>query len=436
MSRFALAILAAACSEALGTQCTEDVCSSGTSESQQVHNTNSLVQKTLRPTRLLAVQTPATSVIYGDDAHNECPDGYTRITDLGECRAAMPLLVGGDPDDFMGTESAGDFPTGCYSCSESLCGDGSGVWFNRNTTNTQHSGARPICQKGFVVRTGETIFVGDSDIDYWHSSSDAVPGSYNLGIGGATCADVDKEIDFILDRFQPKSVVLVCGENDLAGNSGNVAKTFASWIAVVGKISAAGVPIVQLGTKPEADSTNLHARYKRYDGKIKQAVAARAQTNIPPPIVFVDTYKAFMELGNGDEYYDPDEAPNYLHLGPKGYALWDRWVQNGLSNRLGCVLWNGDKCEKQVRPLSVLKASTNECPAGYRPLQTEAECKAAVGLMPLAANSFQDSEESADWPAGCYYCKDAEECTDGTWFNRATHGEVRQGARLYCQFVR
>jgi len=376
-------------------------------------------------------------VKYGSAADDSCPDDYTRITDLGECRAAMPFIEGGDPNGFMGSEDDSDFPAGCYSCSNRGCGaDGSGVWFNKATKGSDHKGARPICQKGFEVRTGETIFVGDSDIDYWASSSKAVPESYNLGIGGATCKDVTKEIDFILERFQPKSVVLVCGENDLGGGT-SVAQTFKFWTQVVDKITAAKVPIVQLGTKPEADSKNLHGKYRSYDRKIKAAVAARAGDADKSSLVFVDTYKAFVALGNGDMYYDPDEKPDYLHLGPIGYALWDHWVQKGLSNRLGCVQWNGDTCEKQASFASAIEVSSDHtCPEGSKPLVTEADCRAAIGLVNLGQNTFQDTETEEDWPEGCYYCKNVDGCEDGTWFNHANSvGETTHKAQLYCQSV-
>lgn len=369
------------------------------------------------------------SVKYGKSSDNSCSPGWTRITDLGECRAAMPFIEGGDPNGFMGTETDGDFPAGCYSCSKSRCGEaGSGVWFNHATKDLSKHGARPICQKGFAVEKGKTVFVGDSDIDYWVSSSKAVPGSYNVGIGGATCNDVIKEIDFILQRFEPKSVVLVCGENDLGGGA-SVATTFNRWTKVVNKILDASVPIVQLGTKPEADSKNLWKKYQRYDAKIKKVVADRAADALKPSLVFIDTYEAFLALGNGNNYYDPDEKPDYLHLGPEGYALWDKWVKNGLSN-FGCVLWNGDICERSTFKVS----GGSTCPEGFKPLESEDECRAAVGSVKLGShNVFNGNENNAKWPAGCYYCKDVDGCADGTWFNRDKDGESVDRTQVYCK---
>jgi lysophospholipase L1-like esterase len=369
----------------------------------------------------------ATSVVYGNDADNTCPAGYARITDLGECRAAMPWLAGGDPDGFNGEEESADFPSGCYSCAGRNKNCAEGVWFNKHSSGKKNKWARPICQQGFAVKTGAIVFVGDSDIDYWHTSADAVPGSYNLGIGGQTCKDVFKEIDFILKRFLPKKVVLICGENDLPDAS--VKKTFARWTAVVEKITAAGVPIVQLGTKPEADSKELHGKYREYDAMIKAFVDESFSTDYPPPVTFIDTYPAFIERGNKDKFYASDQ----LHLSPKGYALFDKWLQNGLSNTFGCVLWNGDKCEKQAPGVNVIKASTTECPDGYEKLSNQNECEAAVGLVKLDGNTFQGSETSEEWPVGCYYCKGVADCQDGTWFNKAGGGKARQGARLYCK---
>ena len=82
-----------------------------------------------------------------------------------------------------------------------------------------------VLQDGF--ETGKTLFVGDSDLDFWPTTvgPDAFVDSYNVAVGGYTCIDVLNELDDLLQVFQPQTVVLVCGENDLGGGD-TVATTF------------------------------------------------------------------------------------------------------------------------------------------------------------------------------------------------------------------
>jgi len=282
------------------------------------------------------------AVVYGSD-QNTCPSGTQRITSEMQCRAAMEFLDGRDRDGYNGAMSEFDWPKGCYACSSAAKSCTRGVWFNPHETGGAQTGARPICQSGFDIVQGGTIFVGDSDIDYWQSSKEAAPGSYNLGIGGYTCNDNLGEIDAILAAFAPTKVVLVCGENDLAYGA-NVAKTFKRWQSLVEKMTAAGARVVMLGTKPEPATTNLHTKYMKYDERIRAYVRTQAQgCGSAPKVSFVDVFPAFVSMGNPNELYDPNEAPNYLHLGPGGYALWDQWARLALEDAR-CKIWLNAAC--------------------------------------------------------------------------------------------
>ena len=75
------------------------------------------------------------------------------------------------------------------------------------------------------------FFIGDSDLDYWGQTSDTYwstfPNSSSVAIGGNTCDGVLNDgdgLDNLLAAFNPGTVILVCGENDLWDLS--VSKTF------------------------------------------------------------------------------------------------------------------------------------------------------------------------------------------------------------------
>jgi len=84
-----------------------------------------------------------------------------------------------------------------------LCGDGNGI--------------------GQSATKNGLLFVGDSDVDYWRSTEANFESSitngavYNVGYGGYSCRDVHREVGDMVEAFEPATVALVCGENDLGG---------------------------------------------------------------------------------------------------------------------------------------------------------------------------------------------------------------------------
>ena len=118
-----------------------------------------------------------------------------------------------------------------------------------------------------------------------------------IGVGGATCKDVRNGATQAAAAFGPSWVVLVCGENDLWGKS--VAATINRFKGVVAKYAGTGARVLYLSTKPEPATTSLHDKYQEYDSAIKAHAAELAgATGAPPPLVVVDSYGGFEDVGN------------------------------------------------------------------------------------------------------------------------------------------
>ncbi|GMI38171.1 hypothetical protein TeGR_g12637 [Tetraparma gracilis] len=107
------------------------------------------------------------------------------MTTLASCRAGL-RLVGHYGDSYNGNEDDGDWPSGCYFCDDTdWCDDG--AWLNLHGSGSASDNAKPYCGLDFTpLSLGETLFVGDSDIDYWDASLSLVTPSYNVGYGGYT----------------------------------------------------------------------------------------------------------------------------------------------------------------------------------------------------------------------------------------------------------
>lgn len=292
----------------------------------------------------------ATQATLGSSGSNSCPALFAKITTNDQCRAAIELVAGdGDRAEHgsVGQETDAGFPSGCYFFDQDS--SSGGYYFNQHPSGAGESDASPVCiseDDGFA--SGLTLFVGDSDIDYWATNS-AFPGSYNVGIGGDTCQNVLNLIDSFLSTFAPSAVVLVCGENDLADGTSE-ASTFERFTELVAKITGAGARVVYMGTKPEPGTTNLHAQYAQYDQSIRGLATSLADGAASPPLAMVDVYSAFEALGNPSSLYASDE----LHLSSSGYGHWTTWAAEALADS-SCVVWLSGLC---VEPPAAARSSS------------------------------------------------------------------------------
>jgi len=180
---------------------------------------------------------------------------------------------------------------------------------------------------------GSILFAGDSDIELWKKTDKLYPNSKNKGVGGTTCKQWVGRIDKWLKKYKPDTVVLVCGENDLAYGQ-SPSKAFANFKKIVKKNSAKGATTIYMGTKPEPDTKDLHKKYRKYDDLIRDW--GENQENF----VMIDVYPSFEALGNPKNLYKKDK----LHLSSKGYNYWNTWLQAALDDSSGCVLWESGEC--------------------------------------------------------------------------------------------
>lgn len=62
------------------------------------------------------------------------------------------------------------------------------------------------------------LFVGSSSFTYWKDVNDYFPGKtiINRGFGGSRLLDLNNYADDLLDPYNPKQIVIYCGENDIA----------------------------------------------------------------------------------------------------------------------------------------------------------------------------------------------------------------------------
>ena len=83
-----------------------------------------------------------------------------------------------------------------------------------------------------------------------------------------------------------------------------------------------------------------------------------------------------------------------------------------------------------------LASAGNACPMGYTTVTAEHICQVVVELLAMentATPNYVGTENSSDWPFGCYYCHGGAGCGESSaWFNSHATGMHNAGARVYC----
>jgi len=402
----------------------------------------------------LAGITSAQDVILG--TANTCPGSRLKVVTKQACREARRSVTTSAAHPWNGLEKTANWPAGCYYC-HNVQGCEDGTWFNKHqqgSTIRAHD-VRPYCaseewtgcRNGGCSRGGGRgggrgitgpLLAGDSDIEGWPNTASSFPGSVNVGVGGWTCKRLKKKIGGFLGTHNPEWVILVCGENDLWGSS--AATTFNDFKAVVQEIRAAGARVVYVGTKPEPSTKKLHAKYREYDALIRaHAASLAAAADSGPPLVMVDSYKGFEDLGNPNSLYRGDR----LHLSSSGYGHWTTWAQQALSQSdTACEVWQSGACTQglqPVQPVHVFAAAKTACPATLR-VPTIEEClTGARGLYlppgdpdkePGRPNSQVRRAFLKSEPEGCF----RKTGNDKLYFNTKRNGRWKKKKRqMLCR---
>jgi lysophospholipase L1-like esterase len=161
------------------------------------------------------------------------------------------------------------------------------------------------------------VFVGSSSIVKWTSLAQDFPGVQviNRGFGGSELEDSVYYADRIVIPYQPRTVVLYAGDNDLnAGKSPE--RVLADFKDFVARIHTAlpKARVVFIAIKPSP------SRWKIKDKVIRANELIAAECARDKRLAFADIYTPMLDA-NGEprpELFVKD----MLHMNAAGYAVW------------------------------------------------------------------------------------------------------------------
>ena len=168
------------------------------------------------------------------------------------------------------------------------------------------------------------LFVGSSSFTRWKDVNAYFPGYpiVNRGFGGSTLPDVIRYAYDIIFPYQPKQVVIYCGENDLASADSIPATEVVLRVKTLFWMIRTNLPDVAIdyvSIKPSPVRAGIQNKVLAANKEIKAFF--KKQKNA----AFIDIYDAMLdEKGRmREELYVGDR----LHMKPEGYAIWKRIIE-------------------------------------------------------------------------------------------------------------
>jgi lysophospholipase L1-like esterase len=176
---------------------------------------------------------------------------------------------------------------------------------------------------------GAILFVGSSSFLMWTDLNHYFPGYsiINRGFGGSSFPDVIRYADDIIFPYQPKQIVIYCGDNDFSFSdtvsSQTVFNRFKQLFLLIRK-NMPGENVVFVSIKPSPSRVGQMVREEETNAWIKQFLSEQKNTG------FVDVYHAMLNP-NGKPISEIFKADS-LHMNEKGYAIWQRLIKPYLAD--------------------------------------------------------------------------------------------------------
>ena len=171
---------------------------------------------------------------------------------------------------------------------------------------------------------GQLLFVGSSSFTYWKDIQNYFPNYpiLNRGFGGSTLQDVIRYADKIILPYQPKQIIIYCGENDIADSIAATPKMvrdrFKTLFNII-RTELGKVPVAFISIKPSPSRWKLEKKFLKANRLIKRYLRRDADA------VYVNIHDAML-LPDGavnPELFIKDN----LHMNAKGYAIWQKIIE-------------------------------------------------------------------------------------------------------------
>ena len=167
------------------------------------------------------------------------------------------------------------------------------------------------------------LFIGSSSFTFWKDVQEYFPRHtiINRGFGGSSLPDLIRYADDIIFAYNPKQVVIYCGENDLAASdtvsAAAVAQRFITLFTMI-RDRDPKIPVLYVSMKPSPSREHLMHKMDAGNWAIEEFLKKQKRT------MYVDAYHLMLDA-NGEprkELFIND----MLHMNKNGYAIWQKAI--------------------------------------------------------------------------------------------------------------
>ncbi len=168
------------------------------------------------------------------------------------------------------------------------------------------------------------LFVGSSSFTKWKDVQDYFPGAaiINRGFGGSSLPDLIRYANDIIFPYNPKQVVIYCGDNDFAASDTVTADLVVSRVKELFEMIRKKLPdanIAYVSIKPSPSRIRFMAKEEIANKGIKGFLAKQKNT------AFIDVYHLMLtETGRPMPSIFLSDS---LHMNATGYAIWKKAIE-------------------------------------------------------------------------------------------------------------
>lgn len=170
----------------------------------------------------------------------------------------------------------------------------------------------------------QVLLIGSSSFTLWKDVQDYFPQHkiLNRAFGGSTLVDLIRFRYDVIYPYQPKQIVIYCGENDFAASDTVtveiVMERFKTLYNLI-RAKYAGVPLLYVSMKPSPSRVHLLAKYKAANQQIETFLKTDKKA------AFADVFQPMLKA-DGTPLGDIFLKDN-LHMNAKGYAIWKKVLE-------------------------------------------------------------------------------------------------------------
>ena len=174
-----------------------------------------------------------------------------------------------------------------------------------------------------------TLFIGSSSFTMWYDVQEQFPEHtiINRAFGGSTLEDQIRYFEDVVLPYNPKQIVIYCGENDFASNDTISANLVMQRFEELYHLITANLPNVQVSyvsMKPSPSRWHLAKKFMAGNKGIQEFLESKPNTNY---INIWDLMLLDSGLPNQSLFLE-----DLLHMNANGYKIWQTAIQPHLIN--------------------------------------------------------------------------------------------------------